>query len=82
MSIQATLSDGLIYNPHAEVRGYTVEIFCARAITMDANTAYTVKRIELNNEPISFELPKFVPFPPDANLDMYYILVDNQNSSI
>jgi len=76
-SIHATLADGLILVPVNESRTYSIEVFSATAITMDASTAYTAKKLELDYEPIAFELPLFLPVPADARLDMSFMLIDD-----
>jgi hypothetical protein len=77
--IHATLADGLILVPVTESRTYSIEVFCATAITMDPSTAYTAKKLEHENGPIEFELPSFLPEPADARLEMSYMLIDDQS---
>ena len=39
---------------------------------MDPATFYSQKRQENNGVPVSFDLPSFLPLPPDALLDIEY----------
>lgn len=73
MKVNAALVDGFI-EPIIQTKTYTVTVFCAIEINMDANTAYSEKRWENNGSPTSFDLPTFLPTPDDALLDLEYTL--------
>jgi hypothetical protein len=73
LKVNAALVDGFI-EPIIQIKTYTVTIFCATELKMDANTAYSEKRWENNGSPTSFDLPTFLPTPDDALLDLEYTL--------